>query len=87
MKNCPEENNLGVLADNWLNPGIKQPNGILAWISNSMPSRSRAVTIPWYWALMRSHLEYYAQFWVPKLRKDMEQVHSRTMELRNGLES
>ena len=69
------EKDLGVLVDNKLNMSqqcdmvAKKATSLLGCIARSIESRAREVIIPLCFPLVRPHLEYCVQFWVPQLQE------------------
>lgn len=52
----------------------KKPNAILTYISRCIVSRSREVIVPFYSALIRTHLECCGHFWALLFKKDINKL-------------
>ena len=63
-------------------------NRLLGFITGSIKSRSAEVILKLYLALVRSHLDYTMQFWLPYYRMDiilLESVQRRMTEMIEGM--
>ena len=65
-----------------------QGNQILGIIRGNITYKEKGLIVPLYKAIVRPHLEYCIQAWIPYLRKDiymLEKVQRRTTKLITGL--
>ncbi|KAK4828013.1 hypothetical protein QYF61_022790 [Mycteria americana] len=88
LESCPAEKDLGVLLNisQQCAQVAKKANSILAFIKNSDYGSDHALVL----ALVKPHLKYFVQFWVPQCKKDievLEHVQGRATKLVKGLEN
>ncbi|KAK4818974.1 hypothetical protein QYF61_022641 [Mycteria americana] len=77
LESRPTERDVGVWVDGKLNmsqcaPVATRANHALGCIKRTVASQSREVTVLLYTALVRPHLEYCVQVWVPQYKKDIK---------------
>jgi len=59
----------------------------ISCIKRTMISTSRLVSLPFYSALARPHLEYCTKIWGPQFKKDLlDQMQRRATKMVRGLE-
>ena len=95
LESSPVERDLGVWVDGKLNTSqqcdlaAKRANRVLGYIKHSIAGQSKEVTVPLYTALVRPHVEYCVQFWVPQYKKDiklLECAQRRVTKMVKGFE-
>ena len=52
----------------------KKGNDIFGCINRRIVSKSHKVLVPLYSAMVRPHLKYCVQFWIPHIKKDADKL-------------
>jgi len=95
LESSSVERDMGVLMDDRVTMSqqcalaAKKVDDLLGCIKKSVESRSSELTLPFYSALGRPHLEYCVQFWALHFKKDeelLERVQQRAMRMMRGME-
>ncbi len=80
IPNVNEEKGLGVIISNDLKSAkhcsevVKTANKLIGFIGRTFEFKTEKVVLTLFNILVRSHLEYCAQFWSPHYRKDIEKL-------------
>ncbi|CAM5134922.1 unnamed protein product [Natator depressus] len=90
-----QERDLGVIVDSSLKSStqcaaaVKKVNRMLGIIKKGIDNKTENIILPLYKSMVRPHLEYCVQMWLPHLKKDileLEKVQKRATKMIRGIE-